>query len=111
MKMSDHVAGYGCAQRGVKSMLVSGGRGAGERAGLLEELRLLAELDYLSDLRQSANRTRVLAALRSVEAGAYSDREWNGCVAYLLGRQPEAYSGERARELLLQRLRAGGARR
>jgi hypothetical protein len=69
--------------------------------GLLEFLAANAGCMYLSDLTQTHMQIGISHILRSLDASAFSLREWNDAAAYLTRRPCSFETAELAKQYLL----------
>lgn len=77
---------------------------SGASKSIFDELMILSECQYLSDLPQAHSRDSVREAVVKLEEGAYSVNEWNELVSYISGESREYASTCEARAALMQHL-------
>lgn len=78
---------------------------------LLEQIRIQAGMDYISDLPRVENGRVVAAAVEATPGDEHSAEAWNAVYSYISSRQEPAGDAETARNMLLTYLRESGQSR
>ena len=68
---------------------------------LLEELRVLTEVDFISSLSHVATH-RLLKALHHTASEGYTSKEWKDAYQFLTRKKIRSDDGKEIRELLIQ---------
>lgn len=67
--------------------------------GLLDELTLKAGCLYMSDLHKPDKFEQIKKAVRAMEYGSYSGKEWKDAFEYIAGKMAEGSTEEEIRHL------------
>ena len=80
---------------------------SGASKSIFDELMLLSECQYLSDLPQPHSRDAVREAAHKLEEDTYSVGEWNQLVSYISGERCEYENSCEAKNALIENLHTG----
>ena len=67
--------------------------------GLLDELAQKADCLYMSDLHKPEKYEQIRRAVRAMEPGCYSGREWKDAFVYITGKRTEESTEDAIRRL------------